>query len=201
MGSRRCHLSCRASLIVARHLHAPPAPASSEHLSRWMGAFLDPTLRALFSHGSLSPGGLVWVPSPVGAGPRVASSPHAARRQVCDSPPPSGADHFKSRWCLKRVIRKKNPYKSSRVETRWEEAGMLWEPRGQQAAGEPCRLLRAHPRLPRAPGTSRRREVKAHVPLRAQAASPAARGPCAGQDHLPGANRGRSCEIGDLHPI
>ena len=57
------------------HLHAQPAPASSENLSRWMGAFLDPTLRALFSQGSLSPRGLVWVPSPVGAGLRAALSP------------------------------------------------------------------------------------------------------------------------------
>lgn len=107
-------------------------------------------------------------------------------------PPPSGADHFKSRWCLKRVMRKKKKTKpiqiEQRVETRRKEAGMLWEPRGQQAARELCRLLRAHPGLPQAPGTSRRREgSKAHVPLRAQAASPAACCPHVGQD-LPGVN-------------
>lgn len=57
------------------HLHAPPVPASSENLSRWMGTFLDPTLRALFSQGLLSPRGLVRVPSPVGVGPRAVLSP------------------------------------------------------------------------------------------------------------------------------
>lgn len=72
-------------------LHAPPAPARSESLSRRMGAFLDPTLRAFCSQSSLSPRGLVRVPSPVGAGPRAASSPRAARRQVCDSPPAIGS--------------------------------------------------------------------------------------------------------------
>lgn len=95
-------------------------------------------------------------------------------------------------------IKKKKIKKPIQIETRREEAGVLWEPRGQRAAGERCRLLRAHPGLP--PGASRRREGgKAHVPLGAQAAPPAAHGPRAGQDLL-GANRGRSWEPGDLTP-
>lgn len=52
---------------------------------------------------------------------------------------------------------KKKPIEiQQRVQTRWEEAGVQ---------REPCRLLRAHPGLPRAPGTSLPRTVTARVPL------------------------------------
>ena len=92
-------------------------------------------------------------------------------------PPPSGADHFKSRWCLKRVIRKKkkNPYKSSRE---WRQDGKRQACSGSHGASKQpgscagrsvlipgCPELPAHPAAGRSAKPTSHSEHKQHLQL------------------------------------
>lgn len=102
----------RGQTVRHRHLHAPPAPASAENLRGWMGPLLPSGLAFPRARGFL--GGSCGSPALWEQGPRQPRlSMQQGGRSVTHSPL-SGADHFKSRWCLKRGIRKNNPHKSGR---------------------------------------------------------------------------------------
>lgn len=81
-------------------------------------------------------------------------------------PPPSGADHFKSRWCLKRVMRKKkNQTHTNRAES-GDKTG-----RGRHALGA-AGPASSRGVVPAAPCSSRVAPSSQHIPPQGGQRSP-----------------------------
>lgn len=118
-GSQGHHPSCQASLIVARQSGTDTCtllqhqPVQKTFAGGWDRSCIQPSGLA-FPRARGFWGGLCGSPALWEQGPRQPRlSMQQGGRSVTHSPL-SGADHFKSRWCLKRGIRKNNPHKSGR---------------------------------------------------------------------------------------